>query len=590
MNKKRLLAILTAVLVLLIAVVVVLNSCQRGDSEPTPTTATTEATTDATIPSTEAATEPEETTASTEAPTEAPTEPEETEKPGETEHKHDYKSEVTAPTCTEMGYTTYTCSCGDAYKDTETKATGHDYKKTVVAPTKTAQGYTLYECKNCDYSYKDNYTDKLPSDDATEPVHQHSYKSKVTAPTCTAKGYTTYTCDCGHSYKGDEKPALGHNWDNGKVTKKATCSAEGVKTYTCKRNGCGKTKTETIAKTAHDYKNTVVAPTCTEKGYTLHECKNCPAEYKDAETKATGHSYTSKVTKEATCTAKGVKTYTCGNCKDSYTEDIAAKGHSWGKWVVTKEPTTTSEGVETRTCSRSGCGATETRKIDKLPAETEPPHQHSYTSKVTKAATCTENGVKTFTCSCGDSYTETIAKTGHSWGDWVRTKEPTTEAEGQETRTCSTCGATETRAVEKLPSNECTNHSWGNWTSDDNGSYRSCTACGEQQVIDGAGSHYSKSVVDIINQYRAAEGLDPVTNFTWKIMLVRAHELTVCFSHSRPDGSYGYDTCIAAGYGSAQTAVDAWMNSSSHRGSLMNPNATEACAAYNGSYWVLYIG
>ena len=46
------------------------------------------------------------------------------------------------------------------------------------------------------------------------------------------------------------------------------------------------------------------------------------------------------------------------------------------------------------------------------------PCQHSYTAKVTTAATCTTAGVKTYTCSvCGDSYTETIAATGHSYAD-----------------------------------------------------------------------------------------------------------------------------------------------------------------------------
>ena len=39
---------------------------------------------------------------------------------------------------------------------------------------------------------------------------------------------------------------------------------------------------------------------------------------------------------------------------------------------------------------------------------------HSYTSKVTTAATCINAGVKTYTCSCGRSYTEAIAATGHS--------------------------------------------------------------------------------------------------------------------------------------------------------------------------------
>ena len=39
---------------------------------------------------------------------------------------HDYKSEVTAPTCTEMGYTTNTCPrCGDTNKSNCTEPAGH---------------------------------------------------------------------------------------------------------------------------------------------------------------------------------------------------------------------------------------------------------------------------------------------------------------------------------------------------------------------------------------------------------------------------------------------------------------------------------
>ncbi|MBE6925015.1 MAG: hypothetical protein E7466_07270, partial [Ruminococcaceae bacterium] len=41
---------------------------------------------------------------------------------------------------------------------------------------------------------------------------------------------------------------------------------------------------------------------------------------------------------------------------------------------------------------------------------------HDYSSKITTEATCTDTGVKTFTCSkCGDSYTEAIPATGHSF-------------------------------------------------------------------------------------------------------------------------------------------------------------------------------
>ena len=54
---------------------------------------------------------------------------------------------MTAPTCTEGGYTTYTCSvCEDSYVADEVAALGHDYKSEVTAPTCTEGGYTTYTC------------------------------------------------------------------------------------------------------------------------------------------------------------------------------------------------------------------------------------------------------------------------------------------------------------------------------------------------------------------------------------------------------------------------------------------------------------
>ena len=78
-------------------------------------------------------------------------------------------------------------------------------------------------------------------------AHTHNYKATVTAPTCTEKGYTTHTCACGDSYVDTYTDALGHAWDNGKVTKEPTETETGVKTFTCTR--CGETKTETIPAT-----------------------------------------------------------------------------------------------------------------------------------------------------------------------------------------------------------------------------------------------------------------------------------------------------------------------------------------------------
>ena len=43
------------------------------------------------------------------------------------QHTHSYDSVITAPTCTERGYTTHTCSCGDSYVDTYLDPLGHNW-------------------------------------------------------------------------------------------------------------------------------------------------------------------------------------------------------------------------------------------------------------------------------------------------------------------------------------------------------------------------------------------------------------------------------------------------------------------------------
>ena len=156
--------------------------------------------------------------------------------------------------------------------------------------------------------------------------HTHSYKAVVTAPTCTSKGYTTHTCSCGDSYVDTYTDALGHAWDNGKVTKEPTETETGIMTYTCTR--CGGTKTETIPVLphAHSYKAAVTAPTCTEKGYTTHTC-SCGDSYVDTYTDALGHAWDSgKVTKQPTATETGIRTYTCTRCNETKTETIPATG------------------------------------------------------------------------------------------------------------------------------------------------------------------------------------------------------------------------------------------------------------------------
>ena len=66
-------------------------------------------------------------------------------------HTHSYKDVVTAPTCTEKGYTTHTCSCGDSYRDGYTAALGHawDSGKVTKQPTETETGVKTFTCTRC---------------------------------------------------------------------------------------------------------------------------------------------------------------------------------------------------------------------------------------------------------------------------------------------------------------------------------------------------------------------------------------------------------------------------------------------------------
>lgn len=113
------------------------------------------------------------------------------------------------------------------------------------------------------------------------------------------------------------------------------------------------------------------------------------------------------------------------------------------------EVTEATEAVQTTEPAQTEPQATKPAATE--PADTQPGHTHSYSDTLV-AATCTEKGYTMHTCDCGDSYNDTyVDAVGHSFGSWTVTKAATQEAEGEETRTCSACGASETQAIAKLP-------------------------------------------------------------------------------------------------------------------------------------------
>ena len=81
-------------------------------------------------------------------------------------HEHSYTAVVTPPTCTEKGYTTYTCACGDSYKKDFVSALGHDFKDG-----------TCTRCGASDPNYKP--VDPTPEATFTDVSESAWYKNSV---------------------------------------------------------------------------------------------------------------------------------------------------------------------------------------------------------------------------------------------------------------------------------------------------------------------------------------------------------------------------------------------------------------------------
>lgn len=60
-------------------------------------------------------------------------------------------SSSTLPTCTEEGYTTYTCECGDSYNADKMPPIGHDWNegRITTQPTDKAEGVMTFTCTRC---------------------------------------------------------------------------------------------------------------------------------------------------------------------------------------------------------------------------------------------------------------------------------------------------------------------------------------------------------------------------------------------------------------------------------------------------------
>ena len=423
--------------------------------------------------------------------------------------QHSYTSVVVDPTCTEAGYTLYTCTeCGNSYQDNAVKALGHSYGSwtIVVDATHDAKGTERRDCVRCD-----------AFETREIAVKEHVYSSTVIAPTCTTEGYTVHTCECGDSYKDTYVSTLSHNFGEFSDVIEADCFNGGTKVHVCET--CGFEELVQVEPLGHKLNAEVTAPSCTEAGYTTYTCQRCGYSYTDDATEpaghdfgewivvieadcvtrgmemsdcqvcehyetrysdALGHDYESVVT-APDCRNEGYTTHTCTRCSDSYVDSyVESSDHGYGQWLTVTEATCTTEGLEKRICT--GCGREETRTIeindnhkevvdeavDASCTEsglTEGSHcercgevlveqtaidklGHDYESVVTEA-TCTEKGYTTHTCTrCSDSYVDEYTdKAEHDYGLWFVEVEPTLTTQGVERRNCENCEHFERRIL-----------------------------------------------------------------------------------------------------------------------------------------------
>ena len=279
-------------------------------------------------------------------------------------------AQTKAPTCTQMGETTYTAAFEASWAMTQTKV--------------------LADIPAIGHSYG-------------EPVWRWSEDGK----TCKV----TFTCEKDETHK--ETPVV-------KVTsavkKPATCTETGVTTYTATVEFNGQTHKDTkdvadIPATGHSYGEPVW--NWAEDGKTCTVTFICEKDETHKETPKV--KITSAVKTPATCTEAGVTTYTATVefNGQTYTDtkdlaDIPATGHSYGKpvWNWSEDGKTCTV---TFTCEKDE-NHKESPKVD-------------VTSAVKKPATCTETGVTTYTATVefnGQTYTDTkdvadIPATGHSY-------------------------------------------------------------------------------------------------------------------------------------------------------------------------------
>lgn len=114
--------------------------------------------------------------------------------------------------------------------------------------------------------------------------------------------------------------------------------------------------------------------------------------------------------------------------------------HKFTDYLDDNNASCEKNGTKSSVCDYA-CGTKDTIEVEDTKLG------HHYEESI-EPPTCEEDGATVFTCKrCHKQYKEPIDHTGHSFGDWTVTKEPTTQTTGEKQAQCTICGHVTTQSI-----------------------------------------------------------------------------------------------------------------------------------------------
>ncbi len=185
-----------------------------------------------------------------------------------------------------------------------------------------------------------------------------------------------YCSECGMAFSDEAATqevtstvtdALGHDWDEGVVTKEPSCTEEGERLFKCSRDETH-TKTEPIEKLAHTPEKVDAAEaTCTEDGHIAYwECAVCHQLFADEACHEelteedvvlhAMHDLTAHAAATATCTTAGNSAYwSCSRCGKYFSDSEGENEIAKDSWVLPANGhTLTKTEAKNPSCTEAG--------------------------------------------------------------------------------------------------------------------------------------------------------------------------------------------------------------------------------------------